>query len=120
MINLLNDEELPPGVRYPAALRRLVARGLQNLEPWYVFDASQARERMHGLGRRFPTRTLLPFARREDNDDVACFDSQMPDEVVIVHDFSSQGWEQREVLPSFYSWVRKAVDDMIEFDSMED
>jgi hypothetical protein len=63
---------------------------------------------------------MLPFARRGDNDDVAVFDAQSPNEVVVLHDFSSNGWERRRVLGSFYAWIRRAVDDMIEFDSTED
>src|SRR5262245_22245576 len=113
MTKLLEDEELPPGITYPTPLRRLIARGIQNLEPWYVFDAAQARERLRGLRDRFPTRILLPFARREDNDDVACFDQQVPGKVVIIHDFSLEGFEQREILADFYSWLRKAFEDMI-------
>lgn len=119
-MKLLNDDELPAGMRYPGALRRLVERRLTRLEPWWVFDEAMARERMKGLAERYPGRNLVPFAKREDNDDVACLDPACPGKVVIIHDFASQGWERRRELEDFYAWLRLAVEDMIDFDSMED
>lgn len=119
-MDILDDSELPIGMKYPEALRRLVQRGVVHLEPWFIFRADEAKQRMSSLGTRYPTRTLVPFARREDNDDVACFAPEYPGKVVIVHDFASPGSEDREVLDNFYSWLRKAVEDMIEFDSLED
>jgi len=90
------------------------------MEPWFVFDASEAIKKMNGLRERYPGRCLLPFAKREDNDDVACFDRAYPGKAMIAHDFASPGWEHHSTLDSFYAWVRKAVEDMIEFDSLED
>jgi len=75
---------------------------------------------MKGLTERYPGTHLLPFAKREDNDDVAYFELESPGKVVIIHDFASDGWERREVLDDLYAWIRRAVEDMIEFDSLED
>jgi hypothetical protein len=50
----------------------------------------------------------VPFARRQDNDDVACWDSDGHD-VAVVHDFATPGWEQRgHRFPNFTAWLRKA------------
>lgn len=119
-MTLLQDEELPEGFNYPGALKRLVNRQLTQLEPWWVFDASVARERMKGLSQRYPDRQLIPFAKREDNDDVACFDQESPGTVVVLHDFASDAWDHRRVFNDFYAWLRGAIDDMIEFDRLED
>jgi hypothetical protein len=119
-MQLLAPHELPRGMVYPLAFERLVERQLTNFEPWWIFDASLARERMKGLAERYPGTLLVPFAKREDNDDVACFDARQPGKVVILHDFSSDGWERRVEFASFYDWLRRALEDMIEFDSMED
>jgi hypothetical protein len=39
----------------------------------------------------------MPFARRHDNDDVACFVTHDPEQeagqVIIIHDFASPGHE---------------------------
>ena len=50
---------------------------------------------------RYPKRILIPFARRGDNDDVACFELNKGDEVQIIHDFASGGYEQRNTYKSF-------------------
>ena len=116
---LLTDTEIPDGTSYPDAFRRLVDRGLTHLEPWWVFDASIARPIMSGLKERYPSASLLPFAKREDNDDVACFERGCSDRVVVIHDFSSAGWERRQIFDDFYAWLRHAVEEMIEFDRGE-
>ena len=100
-MKLLREDELPTGFTYPRAFLRAVERGLTHLEPWWVFDGDNLRSRARGLRARFPDRALVPFARREDNDDVAC-------------------WERRGVYPDFYAWLRQAVEDMIENDQQED
>jgi hypothetical protein len=107
-------------VRYPGALRRLVERGITLLEPWWIPDAADQRVRMKGLADRYPGRQLVPFARRQDRDDVACFAPSEPGRVVIIHDFATDAWERRIVLDDFYAWLRRAVEDMIEYDTLED
>lgn len=118
-MTLLAQEELPDGFAYPGALRRLVERQLTRLEPWWVFDASVARTLMQGLRGRFPDHPLVPFAKREDNDDIACFDHANPGTVIVFHDFASDAWERRRIWPDFYGWLRQAVEDLIEFDQLE-
>jgi hypothetical protein len=119
-MTLLQESELPEGFTYPRALTRLVERQLTRLEPWWIFDASVARERMKGFTQRYPGKHLVPFAKREDNDDVACFDHESPGSVIVVHDFASDAWDRRRVFDDFYAWLRQAVNDMIEFDRLED
>jgi hypothetical protein len=104
----------------PGALRRLIERQLTRLEPWWVFDELRARERKEGLAARYPGTSLVPFARREDNDDVACFDLDNPGIVVVLHDFAKDAWDRRRVYDDFYAWLRQAVEDMIEFDRLEE
>ena len=74
MAELLSVEELPDGFSYPAEFLRIVGLGLTQLEPWWILDGDNLRIRHLGLQRRYPSRKLVPFARREDNDDVACWD----------------------------------------------
>ncbi|MEV0638654.1 hypothetical protein AB0I77_27680 [Streptomyces sp. NPDC050619] len=105
--------ELPEGFDYPAEFIRVVELGLTDLEPWWIFDGDQLRRRAIGLRDRYPERRLVPFARRQDNDDVACWDLARGD-VVVIHDLASPGWEQRERFPDFNAWLRQAVEDLIE------
>jgi hypothetical protein len=115
LAHLLIAAELPEGFRYPHAFLRTVELGLVNLEPWWVLHGDLLRARQAGVRTRYPTRTLVPFARRQDNDDVACFDVDTGT-VVIVHDFADPGWEQRAAFNDFYGWLRHAIDEFVEFD----
>lgn len=60
--------------------------------------------RFRGLQKRYPGRRLYPFARRDVNDDVACFEDDNS-LVHIIHDFADIGWEQKEVFPTFDAWL---------------
>lgn len=115
MAHLLNAAELPEGFRYPHAFLRTVERGLLDLEPWRILVGDPLSTRHTGLRTRYPTRTLVPFAQRQDNDDVACFDLDTG-MVVIVHDFASPGWEGRAAFDDFYGWLRHAINDFVAFD----
>lgn len=119
-MDVLNQRELPPGMRYPGAFLRLVERGLTRFEPWWVLEGAHLRNHLTGLRERYPSRILVPFARREDKDDVACWEDGRGDQVIIIHDFAERGREERHVYPSFYDWLRQALEDMIEFDNLEE
>ncbi|MDR7160140.1 hypothetical protein [Arthrobacter sp. BE255] len=113
---LLTKEELPHGFEYPSDFVRFVDLEIFYLEPWFVLREDRLRTRYHGMKLRYPKRRLVPFARREDNDDVACWDLATGT-VAIVHDFASPGWESRgdRGFPDFAAWLHSAIDDMLEF-----
>lgn len=113
MADLLTIADLPDGFDYPAEFIRVVELGLTELEPWQILEGWLLRDRMKGLRRRYRRRRLVPFARRLDNDDVACFDVKAGD-IIIIHDFASPGWEERQHYPHFYDWLRQAVEDLID------
>lgn len=115
-LDLLTEKERPQGFSYPRQFNRLIERGLTDLEPWYFLEGKLLRDTMVGLAERYPDRKLVPFARRQDNDDVACWQVGASGEVFVIHDFASPGWEQRGQFAGFYDWVRRAVEDFIEFD----
>ena len=112
MADLLTSLDLPAGFDYPPEFIRVVELGLTDLEPWWIFDGDLLRDRALGLRERYPARQLVPFARRQDNDDVACWDLGHGD-VVVIHDFASPGWEQRRVYLDFNAWLRQAIEDLI-------
>jgi hypothetical protein len=114
MTELLSISDLPEGFEYPPEFVRIVELELTQLEPWWIIEGDRLRTRYLGLRKRYPSRTLVPFALRQDCDDVACFEPGRAG-VVIVHDFASPGWEQRDQLPDFHSWLRRAIEDLIEF-----
>ncbi len=62
-------------------------------------------------------RTLVLFADREGNDDVACFEvNGRYGPAVAIRDFTSPGWEQVTAYPSLYAWFRQAIGGFINND----
>jgi hypothetical protein len=114
MAELLSVSDLPSDFEYPRQFVRVVELGLTRLEPWWIIEGALLRERRAGMKERYPSRTLVPFAVRQDRDDVACF-AAGGDQVLIIHDFADAGFEQRGELPDFNGWLRCAIDDLIEF-----
>lgn len=110
----LRDLSLPDGFEYPPEFCRAVSYGLTDLEPWFVLPADAVRERAEGMRRRYPGARYWPFARRQDNDDVACWEPPGR-AVLIVHDFASPGWERRGRFEGFDDWLRHAVEEFIDW-----
>ena len=68
---------------------------------------------------RYPERRLIPFARRDDCDDLACFEIGKSGRVQLIHDFANSGWEQRKEFQDLWKWLEAAVGDMIIFNKEE-
>ena len=103
-------DERPDWLSYPKDFSILLERGLEEVGIWYFLELPRIRERRKGLATRYTNRDLIPFATRDDNDDVACWDGRLgSSQVVVIHDFASPGFEEREVLPSFRSWYEFAL-----------
>jgi hypothetical protein len=116
MDRLLSADEKPSWFVYPDEFNRTVELGLINLEPWSVLFGSELREKLQGLRIRYPERELVPFAQRQDNDDVVCWEKGDSNKVVLIHDYASPGYEQRRVFDDFWLWFKSAIDDMIYFE----
>jgi len=117
MNDLLTTDELPQGFVYPSAFIGVITAGVVDIGPWQFLEGKWLRVRNSGLRERFPDRRLVPFARRLDSDDVACWDMEQPSAVCVVHDFCAPGWEKRETYDSFLRWYSAA---QAEADSYED
>jgi len=112
----LDKVELPEWFEYPKPFKRVVWLELVDLEPWFIINGARVEERMKGLKTRYPTRDLVPFARRGDNDDLACWERDRGEAVVLIHDHTTPGHEEIGTFPNFWDWFRSAVEEMIEFD----
>ena len=95
--------------RYPALL---------DLEPWHLVSDEEFDVLFNGINGRYPSRRVVPFARRDDNDDVACFVIHDPDQVsgqiIVIHDFASTGWEVVARMAEFADWLEHAARDQAE------
>ncbi len=112
---LLSNKELPAWFEYPTEYKLLIEQNLLDFDPWIILNNDRIKIRLEGVKKRYPNRYLIPFARREDNDDLACFEKDKG--VVIIHDFASEGFEGGKDSMEFWNWLRKVVEDMIEYNS---
>lgn len=103
-----------PGFTYPAGLEKVTSLDIVDLDIWFFMDATFASSYCAHMALRYPSRQLVPFAKRADCDDVACFEIGKPGKVEIIHDFADPGWEQRTEYPDFWSWFSDAVNLLIE------
>lgn len=113
---ILPDAMRPGWLAYPKSFCRLVEQGLINLTPWHLMEGERALRQAEGMAKRYPGRVLFPFAYRQDDDDVACWEMGHAERVFIVHDFASPGWEQREDYEDVWAWFRMAVGEMIDWE----
>ena len=98
---------------YPAEFVKIVELNLVDFEIWYLMSNEQVNIRIEGLKSGYPSRNLIPFARRDDSDDIACFEVEKGNSVQIIHDFAGEGFEQRKEYKCFWDWFRDAIDEMI-------
>lgn len=112
---LLDESVLPEWFNYPKEFTLLKEQNLLDFDPWIILTDWRLQERYQGIQNRYPSRQLVPFARREDNDDLACFERNKG--IVIIHDFASAGYEGGQQAMEFWDWLRLAIEDMIEYNS---
>jgi len=98
---------------YPAALLAIVRNGMTNLAPWHIGGGPAMRELRAGLKARYPAQDYLPFAYRQDNEGVACWDLR-EDVIVHVHDGAVPGHERRGEYEAFEDWLTDAFEDILE------
>ncbi|MBC6310558.1 hypothetical protein HCJ66_13540 [Listeria sp. FSL L7-1582] len=104
---------------YPESFQKIVELNMVDFDIWYLLDADVATRRYFDLKQRYPNRKLIPFAKRDDNDDIACFEIGKGNTVQLIHDFSSEGYEQRGEFEDLWMWVKEAVREMIDFNKSE-
>ncbi|MDX2164304.1 MAG: SMI1/KNR4 family protein [Gammaproteobacteria bacterium] len=111
---------LPKEFIYPADYKLFVDQEKPyeiDFRPW-DFYCSMLDAHFRGLNKRYPDKVLIPFAQRIDNDDVACFDGAENTgnpRVLIIHDFTSPGWENRGILNNFTEWLHLAKEESKEW-----
>lgn len=118
MLALIPLPDLPESFRYPREFVRTVELGLVDFEPWLILTGDALIEKYRGLSQRYPGKGYVPFASRQDNDDVVCWISGPA--VLTVHDHASPGWEIRgRGYDDFHSWLRAALEEYIFWGEME-
>ena len=119
IMKLFDIEKIFNGFEYPYQLQKIANLDLVDFDYWFIMDAELAETYTNGMKSRFPARHLIPFAKRCDCDDVACFELEKPGKIEIIHDFCSPGWEQRGEYDSFWDWFMDALEEMIHETDLE-
>jgi hypothetical protein len=92
------------------------------LQPWYFLgegDVFDAHEEWPGAKGKRP---LIVFARRQDCDDLACFDLK-PDgssTVVLIEGWSAGAYNFVAEYATFWEWMKTVIDDIAEWSSRAD
>jgi hypothetical protein len=110
---LFSDRKLPNNFNFPESYLRATSVEEENLPDisgwfWLTFDHELANFWFDTIKEQFPKRQLIPFAKDNDSDDVACFDAseQMKEPLVlIIHTFCDPGWEERGSYNNFLEWL---------------
>lgn len=110
---LLDIEDLD--FEYPEAIERLVALQLVNYDFWYLMKKDQALKLRDQLVEQCRHKKLVPFARRGDNEDIACFEIGKGERVVILRQSEFLGYRPYKVFDTVWDWFREAIEIMIKF-----
>jgi hypothetical protein len=59
----------------------------------------------------------VAFARRQDGDDIACFEvgPQGVNSVVIIHGWTDAGYDIVAKYRTFWEWLKSVIDDIAEW-----
>ena len=86
---------------------------MTNLFFWRFLNEDDICFRAEGLSLRYRNRKLIPFAKRDDCDNLACFEVGKNNKIEIIHDFSAEGYEQVKEYDSFLEWYKDAFNELI-------
>lgn len=111
---LIGEAERPSWLVYPKELVHLVSVGATQFIPWRILEAEYALPEAGRLKERYD-RELVPFAYRQDNDDLACLEQGSDDRVKIIHNHASKGWENEREYSSFDAWLDSVKEQMSEW-----
>lgn len=105
---------------YPESFVKVMDLNLVDFDLWYFMSEDMEIKRLNGLIERYPKRKLIPFAKRDDCDDIACFEIGQGEKVQIIHDYSMEGYEQKRTYNDFWEWLKDAINEMIEYNREEE
>jgi hypothetical protein len=103
-------------MKLPLEYRWLKANGFKGFVPWYLIE-DIGQEAIRSEYKKETGRDFFPFARRQDNDDVAGFeivDGEILDRVVSVHltwtrNREQEGFPAQKTYSNMFDWLSKVV-----------
>ena len=109
-----NDLNMPSGYQWLIEHNLVGFEPFTQLQPWHYISCEQrfwATERWPDVSKG----ELFVFARRQDNDDLACisFDcNKMPNGVVEIQGWTESGFDIIQEFPDFWLWMEQVVRDI--------
>lgn len=100
--------------KIPEALEKLILLKLTNFNFWYVMEKIQ----MLQIKEQMDDQRLfgfVPFARRGDNEDIACFRADNNEEVVVFQSCDYTGYRPYKFYHTIWDWFRDAIELMITY-----
>ena len=116
-----SDIFFPENFSFPKSFLKLVSQEeIPYFEPWYFLCKfpDNAIFWIDENAKQYPSGKLVPFAKDERSDDVACFDGSDTSgnpKVFYVHTFASPGWEDHGDVESFDVWLEKTKAESIQY-----
>lgn len=114
---LLNTFEPPKGYAWLLQQHMVGFEAFSQLQPWYYLDQTSVFE----VRRVWPNGPydgdLVAFARRQDNDDIACFHVLQGNvqAIMVIHGWTTAGYAVVQTYPTFWDWLKAVVDDIAEW-----
>ena len=111
---LYTEGELPEKFKYPSSYIEIMSMDIiPDIEPWsFICEFKESSVFWMGeVKEKYPTRRLVPFAKVNYSDDIACFDgadTSGEPKVYYIHAFASAGWEDRGYTDNFAEWLKMA------------
>ena len=103
-------------MKLPIEYRWLKAHNFEGLRPWYFIDPFKS----EGIRKEYQLETgndIIPFARRQDNDDIAGFeiiDNKIQKKVLTVHltwssKLEREGYPSTRETINIFEWLEQVV-----------
>lgn len=113
---------------FPSGYQWLIDRGLigfepfTQLQPWYYMPLDEcfwATDKWPNVSEL----RLFVFARRQDNDDLACIvldEKHGVNEVIVIHGWTESGFVMVQKFPSFWLWLQQVIQDISEWATLDE
>jgi hypothetical protein len=110
----LND--FPLGYSWLIEKKIIRFEPFSQMEPWFFMnreDCFWATERWDGV----TDKKLYAFAKRQDNDDLACFlhEGATAQKVILIHGWTDSGFEILAEYQDIWEWLKSVIDDINEW-----
>lgn len=106
----------------PVGYRWIIERGLagfepfSSLQPWYLATDAESFSPSEKWPQGPCNGKLFVFAKRQDNDDLACFrQSANGIDVVTIHGWTDDSYQVTGTFPTIWDWLKSAIDEIAQW-----